>query len=282
MRRDSIGAGTVLAPIWETPPSDTRPSPDSGPGPSVATPGRRGYPPTARQELADLPAAASTSSMPTVQQRRTPAAGGLDIREVIKSLERRGWIGHLGLILACSAWVCLALPATPMEVAAGFVYGPLRGFACGLLCKLLGSCASFLMARRLGRMYGCKVPASLGVRSSALNKRPVLTMVGIRLTPIPLAVKNYGLGLSEVRLAHYIVACLSADAPFSALWASTGASCHSLPDALELDPARVLGSEQLVTGRVVPSFLVLGLLGYIAWSWHRGSRARKDKDTPEY
>lgn len=197
-------------------------------------------------------------------QSGTWSGAWLGVRDSIDALEHSGWPGHAVLMLAFSAWVCLSLPSTPMEVAAGFVYGPLGGFACGLSCKLAGSCTAFLVARQLGRRCGCQMPTALTTQLLMLHTRPVLTMVGIRLTPLPLGVKNYGLGLSQVPLLPYLIAALAVDTPFSMLWASTGASCHSLADALSLHDTRVIG-------RVVPSILVLLVLCYLCWACRAGT-----------
>eukprot|EP00415_Alexandrium_ostenfeldii_P004431 UN4431 len=59
-------------------------------------------------------------------------------------------------------------------------------------------------------------------------------MVSVRLAPLPLGVKNYGLALCEVDAAPYMLAGLLVNAPFSVLWALTGSSCHSIGEALEL------------------------------------------------
>lgn len=187
------------------------------------------------------------------------------LRGGVDRLTRAGWKGQVALVLAFSAWVCASLPVTPVEVAAGFLYGPLWGSAAGLCCKVLGSCASFLAARRCRRRLRCAAcrVASGRKTSSALRKRPVLTMIGIRLTPVPLGVKNYGLGLSEAPFGAFLLSVLLVDAPFSVLWASTGASCHSLADALSLDESRALGPQERWWCRALPAALVLALLVYL-------------------
>mmetsp|Transcript_36039 Transcript_36039/g.66230 ORF Transcript_36039/g.66230 Transcript_36039/m.66230 type:complete len:327 (-) Transcript_36039:67-1047(-) len=159
------------------------------------------------------------------------------IHSVFSYLEDAGWEGYWLLIVLFSAYVCLALPSTPVEIATGFMYGPFWGSVCGTVSKTVGSTLAFFIGVQLGRQVlsdeaSSKVPAVLRPRLAALQDQPCLTMIGIRLAPLPLAVKNYGLALCRVPIGPYIFASLVVNTPFSVLWALTGASCHSLLDAL--------------------------------------------------
>mmetsp|Transcript_43203 Transcript_43203/g.101597 ORF Transcript_43203/g.101597 Transcript_43203/m.101597 type:complete len:257 (+) Transcript_43203:103-873(+) len=173
-------------------------------------------------------------------------------------LEDAGWEGYWLLIVVFSGYVCLALPTTPVEIAAGFIYGPFWGAVCGSVSKTIGSTLAFFLGRLLGRKVlsegtPSKVPAVLRPKLSALQQQPFLTMIGIRLAPLPLAVKNYGLALCGAAAWPYIIASIAVNTPFSILWATTGASCHSLLDALSVR------SSSRSTGGGVPHYLV-GLL----------------------
>mmetsp|Transcript_35522 Transcript_35522/g.81353 ORF Transcript_35522/g.81353 Transcript_35522/m.81353 type:complete len:310 (-) Transcript_35522:92-1021(-) len=159
------------------------------------------------------------------------------IHSLFSYLEDAGWQGYWLLIVLFSAYVCLALPSTPVEIATGFMYGPFWGSVCGTVSKTVGSTLAFFIGVQLGRQVlsddaPSKVPAVLRPRLAALQDQPCLTMIGIRLAPLPLAVKNYGLALCRVPIGPYILASLVVNTPFSVLWALTGASCHSLLDAL--------------------------------------------------
>jgi len=162
------------------------------------------------------------------------AAGGLSgaIQSVFEFLEQAGWHGYCILLAAFSLYICLSLPSTPVEIASGYLYGYFWGSFCGAFSKTAGSTIAFLLGRALGRRYGYTVPEALKPKLAALQSAPCLTMVGIRLAPLPLAVKNYGLSLCEVPLLEYVVASLIVNVPFSVMWSSTGASCHSLSEAL--------------------------------------------------
>lgn len=158
-----------------------------------------------------------------------------ELRNAILELENAGRLGEIGIVLAFSLWICLSLPATPIEVVAGCIFGALGGFCVGLLSKTIGSSMGFLAARKLGRCFDLQIPEVLSLKLVSLQRRPVLTMMGIRLAPLPLGLKNYGLGLSEVPFGSYLLATVIVDIPFSALWGLTGAHCHSLAEALSMD-----------------------------------------------
>merc|ERR1712232_804702 len=112
---------------------------------------------------------------------------------VFAFLEGAGWWGFAGLIIGFTICVCFALPSTPIEIAAGYLYGPIWGTVCGSVSKTAGSTVAFLVGRLLGQRFGYEVPGALADKLSALQDRPFMTMVGIRVAPLPLAVKNYGL-----------------------------------------------------------------------------------------
>lgn len=158
-----------------------------------------------------------------------------ELRNAILELEKAGRLGELGIVLIFSLWICLSLPSTPIEVVGGCIFGAAGGFCVGLLSKTLGSSMGFLAARKLGRYFDLQVPEVLSLKLVSLQRRPVLTMMGIRLAPLPLGLKNYGLGLSEVPFGSYLLATVLVDIPFSALWGFTGAHCHSLAEALSMD-----------------------------------------------
>eukprot|EP00933_Yihiella_yeosuensis_P027109 TRINITY_DN21035_c1_g1_i1.p1 TRINITY_DN21035_c1_g1~~TRINITY_DN21035_c1_g1_i1.p1 ORF type:complete len:308 (-),score=36.30 TRINITY_DN21035_c1_g1_i1:155-1078(-) len=156
------------------------------------------------------------------------------LQSELNYLGQEGRVGMAGVVAVFTIWICCFLPAAPVEMALGFMYGSLPGLALGVLSKTIASIAVFLSARRMCSWFGWDGLSALGVELRALQQKPILTMMGIRIAPLPLNVKNYGLGMTDVRLYQFIIANLLADIPASFLWASTGAHCKSLADALSL------------------------------------------------
>eukprot|EP00930_Biecheleria_cincta_P060756 TRINITY_DN46360_c0_g1_i1.p1 TRINITY_DN46360_c0_g1~~TRINITY_DN46360_c0_g1_i1.p1 ORF type:complete len:383 (+),score=51.38 TRINITY_DN46360_c0_g1_i1:44-1192(+) len=142
-----------------------------------------------------------------------------------------GPLGFTAFIFSFTIWVVIALPTTPVEIAAGFLYGPFWGPISGLLCKTMGSFGALSIARLFGQHRGWEIPRSLRCKLDMLQTRPILTMISVRLAPLPLAVKNYGLAFTDVGSMDYVVASALVNGPFSIAWGMIGASCQSLADA---------------------------------------------------
>lgn len=139
----------------------------------------------------------------------------------------------------------IALPTTPVEIAAGFLYGPVWGPLSGLLCKTIGSYGALKIARLFGRHRKWEIPASLSSKLDMLQTRPILTMISIRLAPLPLAAKNYDLAFTDVSSIDYVAASALVNGPFSVAWGTLGASCQSLADATDWPNSSGMNSPSL-------------------------------------
>ena len=166
--------------------------------------------------------------------------------------------GPVLLTLLFSVYVACGLPSTPVELAAGFLYGPIVGAAIGTAAKTLGSTCAYWVGRVIGKRTGWKVPDQLEPYLAQLRVNPTATMVVIRVAPLPLVVKNFGLALAEVPAIPYTVAALVVNGPFSVMWAMIGASCASLAEALSRAKESSPGTPLLVTAAA--GLLLLGSL----------------------
>ncbi|CAE8597590.1 unnamed protein product, partial [Polarella glacialis] len=128
------------------------------------------------------------------------------------------------------------------------------------------------------RRCGWRIPSAIEPWLAALRSRPLLTMVGVRLAPLPLGVKNYGLALCEVSIFPYTIAAMAVNMPFSMLWASAGASCRSLSEALSLEGAPAASGAGLLLIKVLPVVAVVALLTGIFW---RRLRCAENRGTPD-
>jgi uncharacterized membrane protein YdjX (TVP38/TMEM64 family) len=145
----------------------------------------------------------------------------------------RGWIENLGLagmalfVAAYVAATVLLVPTWIFTLAAGAVFGVGRGLALVVVSAVAGATLSFLLAR-----WGFRARVS-----PTIERRPLLDAVDralqqkgwqvvtlLRLTPIPFGVQNYVLGLSRVKLAHFIPATAAGIVPGTTLYLFVGAS----------------------------------------------------------
>jgi uncharacterized membrane protein YdjX (TVP38/TMEM64 family) len=111
-----------------------------------------------------------------------------------------------GYALACVAFV----PASLLTLAAGALFGVVKGTMFVLAGATLGALGAFLIARYLARDWVAR-RVSADARFAAIDRaiaeqgRKVVFL--LRLSPvIPFNVLNYALGLTQVRLADFVVA----------------------------------------------------------------------------
>lgn len=154
------------------------------------------------------------------------------LHAALGKIEPSDWQGFGLLLAAFSLYIYLALPSTPVEIAIGYLCGPLWGAVCGASSKTIVSIFAFLHGRNLCQRVGYEIPSQLKPKLASLKRQPYVTMISIRMAPLPLVLKNYGLALSNVAMGQYLLAALVVEVPFSILWASIGASCQSLSEAL--------------------------------------------------
>jgi uncharacterized membrane protein YdjX (TVP38/TMEM64 family) len=113
-----------------------------------------------------------------------------------------------GYALAVVAFV----PALPLTLAGGAIFGPLLGIAYVFAAACLGACAAFLVAR-----YAARGPIERRIGSSprfaaidrAIADQGLRIALLLRLSPVfPFSLLNYALGVTRVRFGHYALACV--------------------------------------------------------------------------
>ena len=131
-------------------------------------------------------------------------------------------------VLAC----VLLVPGSLLTLGAGFVFGLPAGLAIVSLASTLGATAAFLVGRYFVRAW---VERKLGAypRFSALDRavgeRGALIVLLTRLSPVfPFNLLNYGLGITRVKLHHYVAASWLGMLPGTALYVYLGSAGQSL------------------------------------------------------
>jgi uncharacterized membrane protein YdjX (TVP38/TMEM64 family) len=176
--------------------------------------------------------------------------------------------------LFLALWTMCCLPTTPVEIAAGFTWTPVWASAASSVGKTIGSSSAFALSRLLLLPLLSRSATSghgpirrqlddvFGQLGSAIRTRPFWTVGLIRAAPLPIAIKNYGLGmLPELPTSVFMLMTMSVNVPFSVAWALTGSSASSLQDAVQSGGA---GSS---SGRMITSLITAGVLlvslGYV-------------------
>lgn len=175
---------------------------------------------------------------------------------------------YYAVALAASTFCCL--PTTPFEIAAGFTWQLPHAIAYSALGKTIGSVAAFALSRlvllpnftiaeRLPRQGA--LAASLSHLTGAIARRPLWIVTLIRAAPVPIFLKNYGLGMvRSLPMSTFVLVTIAVNVPFSIVWSLTGSSASSLQAALESGGAGSAGPTIARSVSAVVLLIAAGLL----------------------
>ena len=127
-------------------------------------------------------------------------------------VESLGFWGPVVFVLGYAAAVVGFIPGSILTLAAGAIFGLMKGTVYVVVAASLGATAAFLVSRYFARaaierrIEGDERFAAIDRAVGEQGRRIVFLL---RLSPIfPFNLLNYALGLTQVRLADYVVACL--------------------------------------------------------------------------
>ena len=158
-----------------------------------------------------------------------------------------GWLGVAVFAAIYVAATVLGLPALPLTLAAGWIYGPVRGTLLVSPASVLGASLAFLLGRTLLRD---RVRARIEGRGRfqaldrAIGREGWRLVALLRLSPVfPFSLLNYALGLTDIPLGDYVLASWLAMLPATVLYVSAGAAAGVATGATSTPglPAWLLG-----------------------------------------
>ena len=133
--------------------------------------------------------------------RWTPLSEYLTVEKVSAVLVRlRGaWWAPLALIVSYVILCPLGVPATPMMIAGGMVFGVVQGSIYNVVGVFLGGASTYFMGRGLGRDFVVHLAGNRLKRvERTIAKRGFWGMVGLRFVPLPFPLVNYCAALAGV------------------------------------------------------------------------------------
>jgi phospholipase D1/2 len=140
--------------------------------------------------------------------RFTPLAGYLSgdaLAATVRRLQQAWWAPALlvaGYVVLCPVGV----PASPLMVAGGIVFGAVYGTIYNLVGLLLGGLATYFLGRALGREFIAHLAGRrLKKVERALARRGFWGLVGVRFLPLPFALVNYCIALAGIRPALFLL-----------------------------------------------------------------------------
>lgn len=129
------------------------------------------------------------------------------------------------------------LPGSLLTIAAGFIYGPLRGLLIVSPTSVVAATAAFLLGRTVFRKWAKKKLARSPKASAvdrAIGRESFKLIVLLRLSPlIPFNLLNYALGLSSVRLDRYVIASFIGMLPGTWLYVYLGSLATTTAELAE-------------------------------------------------
>ncbi|MEC7413202.1 MAG: TVP38/TMEM64 family protein, partial [Pseudomonadota bacterium] len=136
-----------------------------------------------------------------------------------------------------------------LTLAAGFLFGLGYGFAIVSLASTLGATCAFLVGRFLARDWvAAKLQSQprFSALDAAVGEQGAVVVLLTRLSPIfPFSLLNYGLGLTQVKLSHYVLASWAGMIPGTLLYVYLGSIASNLTSILAGDLAELPASNWL-------------------------------------
>ncbi|WP_260292071.1 VTT domain-containing protein [Sedimenticola hydrogenitrophicus] len=124
------------------------------------------------------------------------------------------WVGGAGaaapllFMLIYAVATVLFLPGSMLTLAGGALFGPVVGTFVNLTGATLGAVLAFLLSRHLASHWvEQKAAGRLGQLKAGVEQEGWRFVAFVRLVPLfPFNLLNYALGLTRIRLFHYLVA----------------------------------------------------------------------------
>ncbi len=133
-----------------------------------------------------------------------------DANALQRWIEGLGYAGPLAFVALYALGTVLFLPGLALTLAGGALFGPVIGTLLNLSGATIGATLAFLAARHLGSDWvERRVGGRLKRLKDGVDHEGWRFVAFVRLVPLfPFNLLNYALGLTGIRLRHYVIASL--------------------------------------------------------------------------
>jgi len=146
-----------------------------------------------------------------------------DIRAMQEWFEGFGFWGYLIFVVVYVLAASFMLPAFPFTLVAGIVFGPILGGILSLIAATMGAAVAFIIARYVARdTIVSKFGSSPMFKKidDGLRQNGVSFLILTRLVPVfPYNVQNYIYGLTQIKLATFVLVSFIFMAPGAMIYA---------------------------------------------------------------
>lgn len=150
----------------------------------------------------------------------------------LEAVEHTGPLGWAGFVLLYGAITLTGLPASSMQLTAGFLLGPWWGFVASFVLSNGWGFVGFVLARTWLRSHAQSLvqrSPTLRALDGAVADRGLSTVFLLRVSPLsPYNIVNYALGTTGVKPIHYLVGSAAGAILPMALYSGLGASVSDL------------------------------------------------------
>lgn len=131
-----------------------------------------------------------------------------DAQLLAQWIDEAGAAGPLLFILIYAVGTVMFLPGSVLTLAGGALFGPVLGTLYNLIGATIGATLAFLVARYLASDWvERKAGGRLKQLKQGVESEGWRFVAFVRLVPLfPFNLLNYALGLTRLRLTHYIIA----------------------------------------------------------------------------
>ena len=155
---------------------------------------------------------------------------GRDPEELRREVDGAGALAPVVYVAATVALTMAFFPFPVVAAAGGLLFGVAAGTALAVIGEVIGACAAFLLARRLGAEA---VDELAGPRMRSLldgvARRGFVAVLYVRILPgVPRHPANYAFGLTDVGVAAFAAATTIGTAPRAFAYAALGGTLGDL------------------------------------------------------
>lgn len=135
-----------------------------------------------------------------------------------------GWLAPVTFILGYVVGTVFFLPGLIFTLAGGALFGPVFGTLYSLTGATIGATLAFLAARYIAHDWvSHRTGEKLGKLIEGVEREGWRFVAFVRLVPLfPFNLLNYALGLTRIKLSHYVITSLICMAPAGAAYTYLG------------------------------------------------------------
>jgi phospholipase D1/2 len=137
---------------------------------------------------------------------------------IVASLQHTWW-APVALFASYLVLSPLGVPATPLLIAGGVIFGAVWGSVYNWIGVFAGGIVTYYLGRLLGRDFVAQIGGPrLKKMERAIAQRGFWGLVGIRFLPLPYALVNYAQALTGIRPALFMITTALGTLPAAVLY----------------------------------------------------------------